>query len=139
MLKTLLWLLLANLLISISGCVTIQEATTCAFFYPMSEGGGCSHLISTATFKLSEAEMIDLLLPQQERTCVPVLGLPVCADDQTQGTLVVLPARGASIIMTSSDWGTFETELEEACRELGSRCSMSLQKAISVMHAVRLK
>lgn len=80
--------------------------------------------------------MLDLLDAQpKDRTCIPVghwdsstppkwvMDLPICAEDQTQGTLALVPARGASMVMTSEQWGIKKTEGEQMCRELGSRCT----------------
>jgi hypothetical protein len=76
--------------------------------------------------------MLDFVSPQQARTCVPVTGMPVCADDQTTGTPVNLPARGAAIIMSDQDWGTMKTELQVACRELKSLCSYQTQQILGL-------
>lgn len=113
-----------------SSCVTVQDATTCAVAGRLSGGGLCAHMLSDSTFLLSFAEMLDFLEAHQERTCVPVPGLNVCAQDQSHGAPAKLPARGAAIVMSAEDWGEKKTELEIACRELGKRCSYAMQKAI---------
>lgn len=99
----------------------------------------------TPTESLSLTEMIDLLMAQASvRHCVPVghwsslaapkptwiQDLPVCRDDQTVGTATDIPTRGASIIMTASDWSEKKTELEVACRELGSKCKLQVVGAV---------
>lgn len=111
-------------MLALSSCVTVNEATTCAALPRLINGGGCSHLISDATFLLSRTELEDLIdAHPTERKCVPKGDLPVCADDQTRGAQVTIPPRGASIIMLDSQWGEMATELETACRELGSYCN----------------
>lgn len=73
--------------------------------------------------------MVDFLEAQPARTCVPVPGLPVCADKQ-EGAQAALPARGAAIVMSSDDWGAMKTELETACRQLGKQCSYAVRRAL---------
>lgn len=126
-------LLASSLGLGSSGCVTIQEGTTCAAQGHLSLGGICSHLISSDTFTLSFAEMVDFIDAQPDRTCVPVPGMKVCADDQTTGTAVDLPARGGAIITSAEDWGTLKTELETACREMGKGCSYAVKQSISAL------
>lgn len=94
-------------------------------------------MISTATCTLTANELIDMIDAQpSDRTCVPACGLPVCAEDQSTGTPMTVPARGASIIMTSADWGEKKTELDLACRELGNRCSIAIAAFIRGMMKV---
>jgi hypothetical protein len=114
---------LALLCLINNSCTIIKDARTCSVAGVLSAGGICSHMISPETNDLSFNEFLDFLSAQPERTCVPVIGMNVCADDQSQGVPVKLPARAAAIVMSSDDWGTKKTELEVACRELGSRCS----------------
>lgn len=75
--------------------------------------------------------MLDFLSAQPDRTCVPVPGMNVCADDQTAGTPIKLPARGAAIAQSSADWDEEHTELETACREMGKGCSYAAQQALA--------
>jgi hypothetical protein len=138
-LSKLLWLILAvSLSLLISGCVTIQDANTCAASGHITDGLLCSHLLTAQTEILSFNETLDFLDAQPySRTCVPVPGFQVCADDQSHGALVTLPPRGAAVAMSSNDWGIMKTELETACRELGSRCSFKVQTAIKKMARIR--
>jgi hypothetical protein len=132
----LLPLFLFSLSLVSEGCVTIQNAPTCAVAGDLSGGGICSHLLDATTLSLSFTEMVDFLDAQPDRSCVQVPGMPVCADDQSTGVAVKLPARGAAIVMSAADWGTMKTELEVACRELGKGCSYAVQKAVANMTAV---
>lgn len=77
--------------------------------------------------------MLDFMDAEPARTCVPVPNFQVCADDQTTGTPVALPARGAAIMMSAADWGAMKTALEVACRELGNSCSYAIKKQISAL------
>lgn len=103
--------------------ITVKDAITCSTAGLVSEGAVCSHTNSASTHDLSMEELLDMMTPQQERTCVPVSGMSVCSDDQSHGTPVLLPARAAGIIMSAAEWGEKKTELEEACRELKSSCT----------------
>lgn len=74
-----------------------------------------------------------MLDAQEGRTCVPVPGMQVCADDQSVGAPVALPARGGAIVMSAQDWGTLKTELETACREMGKSCTYATKQAITAL------
>lgn len=110
--------------------MTIQNANICSAAGKLSAGAICSRLTTSETNDLSFRELIDLLEAQSERTCVPVPGFPVCADDQSIGVAVKLPARGASVIISSKDFEVFITELQTACRELGSKCSYETRQVL---------
>jgi hypothetical protein len=115
-------------------CITIADGTACSLAGNLpahSDGSFCSHLISATSINLTLNETLDFLNAQPQRFCVPVLGMPICADDQLQGTQVMMSARGAAIFMSDQDWNTMKTELEEACRELGSSCSYATQSMIA--------
>lgn len=124
-------LLLASLpILILTSCVSIKNANICAAAGKLSAGGICSRLTSKETNDLTFNELIDLLEAQSERTCVPVPGFPVCADDQSNGVVTKLPARGASMIISSDDFEVLITELQQACRELGNKCSYETQKIL---------
>jgi hypothetical protein len=108
---------------SLSACITISDGTLCAIQDQVSQGAICSHLISTSTSVLTFAETIDFLEAQPVRSCVPVPGMTVCADDQTTGTPLSIPARGAAIIISSADWEVLSTEIQQMCREMGKSCT----------------
>lgn len=74
--------------------------------------------------------MLDLINPQEDRTCVPLAGMPVCADDQSSGKAVDLPARGGSFVISESDFGQLKTEVDQMCREMGPSCTIAQQRAI---------
>lgn len=111
--------------------MTIQNANICAAAGKLSAGGVCSRLTTSDTNDLSFSEMIDMLEAQPERTCVSVPGFNICADDQSKGTPVTLPSRGAGILMSSADFGVLITELREACRRLGGNCSYATRQVIA--------
>lgn len=116
--------------------MTIPNIPTCAALPRIGIAGGCSHNVSSLTEKLTSKEIIDLIDAQpSDRSCVPAgqvvddkgnitdPGLPACAEDQTHGIPQTVKARGASIIIPPDSWGPFSTAVQEACRELGSRCN----------------
>lgn len=90
-----------------SSCVTISDATFCAVAGDLSSGGICSHLLTPATSDLTE--------------------------DQFLTFLEASPTKAAAICMSAQDFGTLKTELELACRELGSSCSYQTQAVIKKM------
>ncbi len=120
-----------------SGCVTLRDTTQCAADGLVSVGGICTHSLSSKTAVLSPAEFIDFLESQPKRHCVPVPDFNICSDDQA-GVAVDLPARGAAIGMSSDDWGTMKTELDEACRELGPKCTLSVKALIQHLNKMGL-
>ena len=117
----------------LNGCVTeqIQDARTCAVAGNLSGGGICSHLIGSETNDLTFKEMLDFLSPQKARTCVPVPGMSVCAEDQSKGTPVALKSRGAALALSSDDAYTMLTEVAVMCRMLGRRCSLATKQVIN--------
>lgn len=126
-----LWLLASLLsLAALSSCVTIRDGVTCSVAGSLSAGGICSHTETAETRILSFNEMLDFLDAAPARTCTPVPGMTVCADDQS-GAKTELPARGAAIVMSAEDWGAMKTALETACRELGSHCSNPIKAQLA--------
>lgn len=139
MLQRLLFLVSCTL--ALNGCVHISDRTGCAVAGVMSAGGICAHLIDSDTNDLTFQELVDFLEPQVARKCCPVVTawdgnwkptkwMQVCSEDQTGCTPLSLPARGGAIIMSSEDWNGMKTDLEAACRELGSRCSYEVKKML---------
>lgn len=64
----------------------------------------------------------------------------ICSETQTDKTwditfdqLIAMLEAGA-IIQSADDWGKNKTALEQACRELGSRCSYDIQSQIERMN-----
>lgn len=115
----------------------IQDANTCAPAGKLSQGGLCTHLTNNKTSLLTFNELIDFIEAQPERTCVPVPGFPVCADDQSQGVPVKMPARGAAFILSASDFGQIALELQEGCRMLGKRCSFQMQLLVEKLNQAK--
>lgn len=57
--------------------------------------------------------------------------MPAYTDPDTGAPM---PAHGAAIVQSAADWGAQKSALEEACRELGNRCSYPVQQAIQSMN-----
>lgn len=133
----------------------IQDAHTCAVAGVLSGGMDCSHLIGSSTSTLTFAEALDFLGPAAERTCVQVghwvntpppadpewqIDVPgVCAQDQTQGVPSKVPARGAAICMSSTDFRLVHDELATMCRLLGKRCSYATHVILEHLERLYLK
>lgn len=58
--------------------------------------------------------------------------------DLTLAQLIEMLEAGA-IIQSADDWGKNKTALETACRELGSRCSYEVKKAIEGLNTPLVK
>lgn len=111
---------------------TIHNSTQCSVAGSITAGGICSHLLTTDTLDLTEREFIDMIKAQPDRVCVPVKGLNICSDDQSSGLAIHLPARGASILMFSDEWGEMKTELAMLCRMAGRKCKSWVQDMLEV-------
>lgn len=123
-----LQLCLLLLALTASGCVTVQQMPTCTVAGLLDAGAVCSRFIGTQTNDLTFKELVDMLNAQPERVCVPVPGFNICAEDQSQGTPVTLPKRGAAIIIQASDFAEKKTEIETLCRESGKNCQYANPK-----------
>lgn len=97
------------LLLSLVSCqgVQIKDEQICAAAGKISAGANCSHLLTTETSTLTLDEFLAFLE----------------ADPST--------GRGAALCMSPGGWGEMKTELETACRYLGSRCSKQVQAFIA--------
>lgn len=103
-------LLAISLSLIVSGCVTVRDIRTCTVAGDLSAGGICSHTLSSQTEDLNFDEFLDFLEAQPE--------LP--------GKF----AHGAAVCMSAADFNEMKTELEQACRELGKRCSLQTQQLL---------
>jgi len=65
-------------------------------------------------------EFIDFLEPQEERP-----------DPKNPGK--TLPARGAALCQSASDWNKMKTDLETACKMLGNRCTYEIVEMIETL------
>lgn len=101
-----------------ASCVTIKDARTCSVAGSLLGGGICAHTLTAETEDLTMDEFIDFLEAKGER--------PDPKDPSK-----TIPAKAAAICMSAEDWKIMKTELEEACREMGSRCSLETKKAIA--------
>lgn len=142
--------LLCLLLLSLAGstgCITVGDRVMCSPAGSIAAGGICTHLLTSETHDLTFNEFVDYLEPQEARECIPksirwkktttktavgpVIGwemtkwMNVCAENKIDlywGKKQKLPMRGGALAMSPSDWGGMKTDLEAACRELGTSC-----------------
>ena len=126
-------LCLSLLTLTVSGCVTIPNTRSVTVAGTLSAGGIWAESQTDATGDLSLTELIDMLEPQVERTCVPVSGFSICADNQTVGVPTLLPARAGAIIRSAEDEAKIKLALEKACRYLGNKCTKEIRNTIASM------
>ena len=108
LLMKLLMLCLLSLSLVGSSCSTVKvtDKRMCAAAGLVSLGGICTHTLTPQKEVLTFDQFIDFLQAQES------------------------PAKGAALCMSSADFGTQKTELETACRMLGSRCTYETYKQI---------
>ena len=99
----------------------------------LQNGGLVTHLTDLSSSTTSFAETLDFIQAQPDRKCVPVKGLPICADNQNAGIAVDLPARGAAIMMSDADFESISVELQTMCRIMGKNCTYQTQALIAGM------
>lgn len=106
----------------LSGCITVPNTTLVTVPDKLANGAIWAQTNTPATGELTLSEIIDFIEPQLERTCVPVTGFSVCADDQTHGVAIKMPARAGAIMRSLEDEAKLAVAIKQACRELGSKC-----------------
>lgn len=102
---------------ALSGCVTIPNTRSCQVAGVLNAGMICAESLTDHTSDMTLSQAIDFLEPQAERP-----------DPENPGK--TLPARAGAICRSADDESKLKTALEEACRELGSRCSYEIQQTI---------
>lgn len=121
--------------------MTIPNTGACSVAGVINAGVDCTESVSKIDYELSRDEFLDFLSPKKARTCVPKViardskgrvlrYAPVCADDQSHGDAISMPKRAGAVCESSYDWTIKKTALEQACRELGKRCSYEIQEMI---------
>lgn len=101
-----------------SACVSVPNTTHCAVMDVVQNGMHCTETETQKSFDLDASHMIEFLEPQAERP-----------DPDHPGK--TLPARAGATCMSEEDRVKEKTAMQEACRELGSRCSYEFQQAIA--------
>lgn len=110
-------LCLSLLALGVSSCgIQIKNTEICSVAGRVQFGGICAETLTTKTRDITYTQLIDMLEAQAEHT-------------GPNGEKV--PAHGAAIIMTSDDFGTIKTELEQACRLLRGKCTRKLKEALA--------
>jgi hypothetical protein len=93
--------------LALSGCVSIKVPNTevCTVAGILSEGAICAETQTHKTRDMTLDQFLDFLLPTD--------------------------AHGGAICQSADDWNKMKTALEQACRELGTQCSLEIHAAIS--------
>lgn len=89
----------------------------------MASGAICAETLTGTTSDLTLDEYLDFLQPQPERP-----------DPDHPGQN--LPARSGALCQSSADWSLTKSDLEQACRALGPRCSYAVKAALARMQGV---
>jgi hypothetical protein len=119
--------------------IKVKAHTLCRAAAILPAGADCANDQTSKITPLSYREYIDFLEAQPERTCVPVPGMNVCADDQAHGVPVKLPARAPADAESDDDFTDIKTVLEQACAELKDRCSPETITRLKNLSAGRAK
>jgi hypothetical protein len=115
------------------GCVTVPNARGCSAGGSLARGAICGENLTDKKWDLTFAEYLDMLEPQEERDCVQVQGMTVCAEHPAaDATPAHLPKRAGAVCRSAEDDQAIHTALEQACRELGKACSYEIKKALKV-------
>jgi hypothetical protein len=113
-------LFLVSSALAVSACVTVPNTKVCSVAGVISAGGICAETLTSRTSDLTMDEFLDFLEAQPER--------PDPKDPSKK-----LPAHGAAVCQSSEDWNKQKTALEQACRELGKRCSYEIRRALAAI------
>lgn len=97
--------------------MTIQDTTACTVNGVISRGATCASTVSSVQTQLTLAEVLDILEARPERP-----------DPQHPG--LVLPAHPSGVFESAEDYASDSSELQQACRDLGTRCSYAAKQAI---------
>ncbi len=100
-----------------SACVTVPNVGACSVAGTLSAGAICAETLTDKKWEMTLDEFLDFLEPQPER-------------QDPADVSKILPARAGAICQSADDWNAMKTALEQACRELGSRCSYQVKQAI---------
>lgn len=112
-----LWLLWPLLSIwALNGCVQIPNTKACSVAGKLTHGMICAETLTGATSVMTFEDSVKWLEPDP----TPTLG------------------HSAAICQSDTDWNSLKTALEQACRELGSRCSYKIQEQIKVIKLMQI-
>lgn len=100
--------------------VEIKDTKDCAVAGDLRAGMICTHTLNDTVERMDLQHSLDWLQPQNQRPDPDNIG-------QT------LPAHGAALCRSANDYLEAKNELEEACRILGKRCTLEMQKTIDHM------
>lgn len=101
---------LSTYIFLISGCVTVHNTELCSVAGRLSAGGICAEALTEKTRDMTFEEFVAFIEPASEPS-----------------------PRAGAICQTSEDYNKTATSLAQACRELGSRCSVETRELIKGM------
>lgn len=99
--------------------IKIKDSKVCAVAGVMSAGMDCAHTLNDKTYEINLDETIAFLEPKDTV--------------KDKNGKIVSQARGAAMCQSAADWNQQKTDLEEACKILGSACSFEMQQTISIV------
>lgn len=121
-----------SLCLILSGCagVKIPETRECVISGVVQSGFDCAMTNSGEISQLTFIEAMEWLEPQPQRECIPVPGFNVCAENPSEGEVVLLPPRGGAICRSDEDFTAQKNALEKACVLLKDRCTPEMKEAL---------
>ncbi len=115
------------LLLALSGCVTIHNYELCHLQGFLSKCiasgevcGSCAETQTSNVRSMTFPQLLDFIEAQPERP-----------DPDHPGQN--LPQHGAAIMISAENYTKLKTDLEEACRQLGTFCSPEIKQLIVAM------
>jgi len=91
-----------------TSCVTISNKEACTIPVSVLHGAICAETLTPATREVSSVDHIEWLEPK----------------DAVGGS----PARAGAVCLSFDHYNAMQTELEQACRALGSNCKKAVPK-----------
>lgn len=124
--------------VALSACVTIPATREYTVAGKLDAGMIWADTQGAGDGDLDLDETIDFLEPQPERECVPVPKTTICTRlaPTPERPAVKLPERAGAVCRSTEDAKKLKVALEQACRDLGRRCSYEVKQAIRGMGAV---
>lgn len=108
----------AWLVLLLAGCsVELPNIRVCAVSGTLLAGADCAYTNSDDTEEMDFEEFMDFLEPRPERP-------------DPKNPKKKLPAHGAALIVSPSDWTRQKNALELACQKLGNACTLEMKQTL---------
>jgi hypothetical protein len=114
--------------LSLMACVTVPPTNPCSVNGMLANGATCANTSSGVTTQLTMAQALEIIEAQPTEHPDPN---PSASPGST------LPAHPAGVFESAHDWDADSVVLQEACRELGARCSYATQQVIARRATIR--